>query len=176
MCFCFIDAFERLEDLYGSTTKAAVEKKGYHVPNNMMTNTDLGRIINSTEVQSGLHRIAIYVCCAPTHRTIPLHSVACQETKETVRRAQKEPAHQPRCARQTRPVHHRAPSLGVESCQQDERATRRRRASETRQTWQEPKIAQGRQRHQGVCSTHDVAVDCLLFVSWHATLCSGMVR
>lgn len=48
------DAFERLEDLYGSTTKEAVEKKGYHVPNNMMTNTDLGRIINSTEVQSVL--------------------------------------------------------------------------------------------------------------------------
>merc|ERR1712000_225592 len=72
------DAFERLEDLYGSTTKEAVEKKGYHVPNNMMTNTDLGRIINSTEVQSGLHRIAIHVCCARTHRTTPSHSVACQ--------------------------------------------------------------------------------------------------
>ena len=48
------DAFERLESLYGSTTTAAAEKKGYHVPRSCVTNTDLARIINSIEVQSTL--------------------------------------------------------------------------------------------------------------------------
>jgi len=48
------DAFERLDKLYGTTTQAATEKKDYHVPRNIMTTTDLSRIINSVEVQSAL--------------------------------------------------------------------------------------------------------------------------
>jgi len=48
------DAFERLDKLYGSSTQAATEKKNYHVPRNVMTTTDLARIINSVEVQSAL--------------------------------------------------------------------------------------------------------------------------
>jgi len=48
------DAFERLDHLYGTVTQAATEKKDYHVPRNIMTTTDLSRIINSVEVQSAL--------------------------------------------------------------------------------------------------------------------------
>jgi len=48
------DAFERLDKLYGTATQAATEKKDYHVPRNIMTTTDLSRIINSVEVQSAL--------------------------------------------------------------------------------------------------------------------------
>jgi len=48
------DAFERLESLYGSTTVASKEKTDYHLPHNVVTNSDLSRIINSSEVQSAL--------------------------------------------------------------------------------------------------------------------------
>lgn len=48
------DAFERLDSLYGTTSVLSKEKKDYHVPHNIMTNTDLARIINSVEVQSVL--------------------------------------------------------------------------------------------------------------------------
>jgi len=45
------DAFERLDTLYGSYTKASV-KRGFSLPRPMLTNTDVSRIINSDEVQS----------------------------------------------------------------------------------------------------------------------------
>lgn len=48
------DAFDRVESLYGSTTKGATEKRGYHIPHPLMANSDLARIINSTEVQAAL--------------------------------------------------------------------------------------------------------------------------
>lgn len=45
-------AFERLNDIYGSVDKESKQKKGYTLPQNIMTNSDLTRIINSDEVQS----------------------------------------------------------------------------------------------------------------------------
>jgi large subunit ribosomal protein L4e len=44
-------AFERLEKLYGTFTATAELKKGYKLPRPQMSNADLARIINSTEVQ-----------------------------------------------------------------------------------------------------------------------------
>lgn len=48
------DAFTKLEQIYGSSSKKAALKKDYTLPYNMMTNSDLGRIINSDEVQSAV--------------------------------------------------------------------------------------------------------------------------
>jgi large subunit ribosomal protein L4e len=45
-------AFQKLNDIYGSTTKESTSKKGYKLPYNTMQNTDITRIINSDEVQS----------------------------------------------------------------------------------------------------------------------------
>jgi len=48
------DAFERLESLYGTTTSNSKEKVNYHLPHNIVTNTDISRVINSIEIQSAL--------------------------------------------------------------------------------------------------------------------------
>jgi len=48
------DAFERLDSLYGTYRRASAEKNGYHLPLSLLRNPDLGRIINSEEVQSTL--------------------------------------------------------------------------------------------------------------------------
>jgi large subunit ribosomal protein L4e len=48
------DAIERVESIYGSTTVKSKEKSNYHLPHPLMLNTDLSRIINSTEVQVAL--------------------------------------------------------------------------------------------------------------------------
>jgi len=48
------DAFAKLEQLYGSCTKKAALKKDYTLPFNVLTNSDLARIINSDEVQSAV--------------------------------------------------------------------------------------------------------------------------
>jgi large subunit ribosomal protein L4e len=48
------DAFERLDSLYGSTSVKAAEKVDYHVPQNVVTNTDFSRIVNSVEIQTVL--------------------------------------------------------------------------------------------------------------------------
>lgn len=48
------DAFEKLDQLYGTYKKAATLKKGYHLPQPIMLNADLTRIINSEEIQSVL--------------------------------------------------------------------------------------------------------------------------
>jgi len=46
------DAFERLDALYGTQRKSATEKNDYKLPSSVLTNADLGRVINSDEVQS----------------------------------------------------------------------------------------------------------------------------
>jgi len=46
------DAFEKLDAIFGTYKKAGVEKSGYRLPRPMLSNPDLGRIINSDEVQS----------------------------------------------------------------------------------------------------------------------------
>jgi len=48
------DAFEKLDSVFGTYKKASKEKKGYRLPRSMMTNPDVSRVINSTEVQSTL--------------------------------------------------------------------------------------------------------------------------
>jgi len=45
-------AFERLNALWGTTSHDAAEKKGWHLPRNIITNSDLTRLINSDEVQA----------------------------------------------------------------------------------------------------------------------------
>jgi len=46
------DAFEKLDSIFGTYKRVGVEKSGYRLPRPMLTNPDLGRIINSDEVQS----------------------------------------------------------------------------------------------------------------------------
>jgi large subunit ribosomal protein L4e len=45
-------AFDKLNSIYGSTRRESTQKKGYKLPTNIMTNTDVTRLINSDEVQS----------------------------------------------------------------------------------------------------------------------------
>jgi large subunit ribosomal protein L4e len=45
-------AFEQLNNVFGSTRRPSTQKSGYKLPFNIMTNTDLTRLINSDEVQS----------------------------------------------------------------------------------------------------------------------------
>ncbi|TQE11369.1 hypothetical protein C1H46_003103 [Malus baccata] len=45
-------AFEKLDSIYGSFDKVSEKKKGYVLPRSKMVNADLGRIINSDEIQS----------------------------------------------------------------------------------------------------------------------------
>jgi len=48
------DAFEELDALYGSQRKVSSLKSDFRLPRPLLTNPDLSRIINSTEVQSAL--------------------------------------------------------------------------------------------------------------------------
>lgn len=50
-CIWTQSAFEKLDKLYGTQKKRSMLKKGYRLPRPMMTNADVGRIINSDEVQ-----------------------------------------------------------------------------------------------------------------------------
>jgi ribosomal protein L4 len=45
-------AFDKLNAIYGSIRRESAAKKGYHLPRNIMTNSDVTRLINSDEVQS----------------------------------------------------------------------------------------------------------------------------
>jgi len=53
-CIWTKDAFERLDSIYGTYRRASSEKTDYKLPRPMMTSTDLGRLINSNEIQSVL--------------------------------------------------------------------------------------------------------------------------
>ena len=50
-CIWTQSAFDKLDRLYGTQRKRSVLKKGYRLPRPMMTNADVGRIINSDEIQ-----------------------------------------------------------------------------------------------------------------------------
>jgi len=54
-------AFDRLNDIYGGVERESTAKTGYTLPHNIMTNSDLTRLINSDEIQSTLR---------PTNRKI----------------------------------------------------------------------------------------------------------
>jgi len=45
-------AFAKLAEIYGSVRRPSSQKKGWTVPRNIMTNSDVTRLINSDEVQS----------------------------------------------------------------------------------------------------------------------------
>jgi large subunit ribosomal protein L4e len=45
-------AFEKLNAVWGSVNRLSKQKKGYTLPRNVMSNSDLGRVINSDEIQS----------------------------------------------------------------------------------------------------------------------------
>jgi len=47
-------AFEKLDSVFGTSTKKSASKKGWKPPTNIMSQTDLARIINSDEIQSAL--------------------------------------------------------------------------------------------------------------------------
>jgi len=50
----FADAFERLDDIFGTHKYLAKEKTGFKIPRPVISNPDLGRIINSDEIQTHL--------------------------------------------------------------------------------------------------------------------------
>ncbi len=50
-------AFAALDQIYGSTTTPSALKKDYLLPSNIVTNADIGRLINSSEVQAVLRPV-----------------------------------------------------------------------------------------------------------------------
>ncbi|CAH0478495.1 unnamed protein product [Peronospora belbahrii] len=52
-------AFQKLDTLYGTYSKKSVSKAGYQLPRHLMNNANLGRLINSDEIQSVV-RAGIY--------------------------------------------------------------------------------------------------------------------
>ena len=48
------DAFKQLDDIYGSTSEASSYKKDFLLPSNLVSNADINRLINSSEIQSVL--------------------------------------------------------------------------------------------------------------------------
>lgn len=53
-CIWTESAFRKLDDLYGTWRKPATLKSSYNLPTHKMTNTDLGRILKSQEIQKAL--------------------------------------------------------------------------------------------------------------------------
>lgn len=60
------DAFKALDEIYGSTTEASTLKKDFLLPSNVVSNADINRLINSSEIQSVLKEPKGY---ATTKRT-----------------------------------------------------------------------------------------------------------
>lgn len=55
-CIWTESAFKRLDDIYGTLTSPSKEKKGFTLPRMIMTNSDLGRLLRSDEIQSAVRR------------------------------------------------------------------------------------------------------------------------
>jgi len=47
-------AFDRLNDIYGAVDRESTQKTGYTLPQNIISNSDITRLINSDEIQSTL--------------------------------------------------------------------------------------------------------------------------
>eukprot|EP01024_Parvocaulis_polyphysoides_P054446 TRINITY_DN5502_c1_g1_i1.p1 TRINITY_DN5502_c1_g1~~TRINITY_DN5502_c1_g1_i1.p1 ORF type:complete len:406 (+),score=77.83 TRINITY_DN5502_c1_g1_i1:77-1294(+) len=45
-------AFDKLDEIFGTLEEESKQKKGWKLPQNLMTNSDLSRLINSDEIQS----------------------------------------------------------------------------------------------------------------------------
>jgi len=67
-------AYERLDALYGTYRKSSAEKIGYRLPRPLVTNSDLGRLINSQEIQSHL-RAKRKFRKYPVHKKNPLKNL-----------------------------------------------------------------------------------------------------
>jgi len=61
-------AFDRLNDIYGGVERESTAKTGYTLPRNIMTNSDLTRLINSDEIQSTLRPTNRKVVRARRHK------------------------------------------------------------------------------------------------------------
>jgi len=48
------DAFQKLDEVWGTVRRASKSKRGYTLPRNIVGNSDLSRLINSDEVQSAV--------------------------------------------------------------------------------------------------------------------------
>lgn len=90
-CIWTQGAVAKLDSVFGTTRKASDQKKGYKLPRNIMTNTDITRIINSDEVQSKL-RDPIKAQKYVTHKKNPLKNLGAMlklnPYKKTERRQQ----------------------------------------------------------------------------------------
>jgi len=71
-CIWTKSAFQRLDKIYGTYTKKSATKKGYTLPRPLVTNPDLGRIVNSSEVQSVLRSKVAKKTSVHAHRRNPL--------------------------------------------------------------------------------------------------------
>lgn len=60
-------AFAALDTIYGSTTEASGLKKDFLLPSNVVSNSDITRLINSSEVQSVLREPKGYAITKRTH-------------------------------------------------------------------------------------------------------------
>ncbi len=52
LCIWTKSAFDKLDQIYGTADTTSAVKKGFKLPRNVMTNSDLARLINSDELQS----------------------------------------------------------------------------------------------------------------------------
>ena len=69
-------AFEKLDALFGTESKASDLKKDYSLPRSIMTNPDLARLINSDEIQSVVRPAGQAVVKRPfTQRKNPLRNM-----------------------------------------------------------------------------------------------------
>jgi large subunit ribosomal protein L4e len=67
-------AFDRLNDIYGAVDRESTQKTGYTLPQNIMSNSDLTRLINSDEIQSTLRPTNKKIIRA-THKKNPLKNL-----------------------------------------------------------------------------------------------------
>jgi large subunit ribosomal protein L4e len=67
-------AFNRLNELYGTYTKGSTLKVGYRLPRVSITNSDLGRLMNSQEIQSHLRPRKAHPR-RPVHKKNPLKNL-----------------------------------------------------------------------------------------------------
>lgn len=75
-CIWTKGAFDKLDSLYGSFNEESKLKKGYKLPQPMMSNADLARIINSDEIQSVVRPAQTSTTVLPKKRNpLKVHSV-----------------------------------------------------------------------------------------------------
>jgi len=68
-------AFLKLDEVFGTYTKAAVQKVGYHLPRSVLTSADIQRVINSDDVQKALRRKRKPSAFTYRHKKNPLRNL-----------------------------------------------------------------------------------------------------